>query len=261
MRSQKVLGRVGLVWLLLTLATAAGRADPPVKSETSPTRVAIYDHSDGSAKGPVSLQRFLTEPAGFRCQRVRPEDIRAGCLKDYDVLIVPGGSGSKQAENLEVDGREAIRNFVRDGGGYVGICAGSYLATTHYEWSLGLLNAKVVDREHWARGTGTVTLMLSPAGRKALGSDDDEVEVFYGQGPLLAPGGQPEPGPFETLATYATEIAENGAPTGVMVGTTAIARGAFGKGRIICYSPHAEVKDGPNQLVLEGVRWATDAKQ
>src|SRR5690606_30709410 len=97
-----------------------------------PIRVAIYDHSETIAKGPKNLMRFLTPEVGFECTRVTPEEIRNGVLKDYDVLIMPGGSASLQSKNLEEKGREVIREFVRNGGGYVGICAGSYLATTHY---------------------------------------------------------------------------------------------------------------------------------
>jgi hypothetical protein len=177
-------------------------------------------------------------------------------LKDFDVLIIPGGSGSKQAEKLEPVGREKIVEFVRKGHGYVGICAGSYLATNDYTWSLGLLNAKVIDRAHWARGTGPVKVTLTPVGKAALGEKADDLDVYYGQGPLLAPGGKPEPAAYEPLATFATEIAKNGAAKGVMPGTTAIARGTFGVGRVICFSPHPEVSGGPNHLIAAGVKWA-----
>jgi glutamine amidotransferase-like uncharacterized protein len=219
-------------------------------------RVAIYDHSDGTAKAPGRLKSFLTAENGFACTRVRPEDIREGCLADFDVLIMPGGSGSRQAANLTVQGREEIQRFVREGGGYVGICAGAYLATSFYDWSLHLINARVIDREHWARGTGMCRLSLTPAGRAALGHDREEVSVYYGQGPLLGPDDKSELPAYESLATYATEIAKKGAPTGVMIGTTAIARAHYGEGRVICFSPHPESSGGPNHLVLEGVRWA-----
>jgi len=185
-------------------------------------RVAIYDHSTGIAKGPKALRRILSQDAGFVCRTVRPEDVQEGKLKSYDVLIMPGGSGSKQAEKLGAVGRENVRRFVRNGGGYVGICAGAYLATTNYPWSLQLLNAKVVDGEHWARGTGTVCIAFTAAGQGAFADEDGETEIYYGQGPLLAPGeavGVPE---YEPLATYQTEIAKKGAPSGVMIGTTAV---------------------------------------
>jgi putative intracellular protease/amidase len=243
---------LGILATVTAVSWAAVRAD----EQSVPLRVAIYNHSDGTAKAPRALMKFLTDAAGFKCREVKPDDVRDDCLKDFDVLIVPGGSGSKQAEKLEPVGREKIVEFVRKGHGYVGICAGSYLATNDYTWSLGLLNAKVLDRAHWARGTGPVKVTLTPAGKAALGEKADELDVYYGQGPLLAPGGKAEPAAYEPLATFATEIAKNGAPKGVMPGTTAIARGTFGAGRVICFSPHPEVSGGPNHLVAAGVKWA-----
>jgi glutamine amidotransferase-like uncharacterized protein len=177
------------------------------------------------------------------------------------VLIMPGGSGSKQAAFLEETGREIIRQFVRNGGGYVGICAGAYLATNDYSWSLGLVNARVVDRKHWARGGGEVTLTLTSEGRNTLSHESEQIQCDYNQGPLLAPADKADLPPFEPLAVYATEIARKGAPTGVMIGTTAIARTTFGAGRVICYSPHPERADGPNHLISHGIKWVANGQQ
>jgi len=220
-------------------------------------RVAIYDHSDGSAKGPKALRRILTAEQGFECIKVTPEDIQNQGLKDCHVLIMPGGSGSLQAKKLGETGRKNIQQFVTNGGGYVGICAGSYLASSDYEWSLHLLNAKVFDRAHWARGTGDVTMKMTDEGKLLLFEDSNELKVYYGQGPLLVPDTKPDLPAYEPLAEYSSEIAKKGAPTGVMIGTTAIARAPYGKGRVICYSPHPEVSGGPNHLISMGVRWAS----
>lgn len=264
-----------LLWILVApvarvaaqtaIATESESSVPEdTNSPSSPTsqaaiqyaRVAIYDHSDGSAKSPKALRKILTEDAGFKCLKVTPRDIRDGKLADCDVLIIPGGSGSLQSKKLEQSGRDQIRSFVQNGGGYVGICAGSYLATSDYTWSLHLLNAKVFDRAHWARGTGEVRLKVTDVGQSLLQEDDPEIACYYGQGPLLIPDTKSELPAYEPLAEYATEIAEKGAPRGVMIGTTAIARSHFGKGRVICYSPHPEQSGGPNHLILHGVRWA-----
>lgn len=227
-------------------------APPPV---LKPVRVAIYDAAPEVSKGPRNLLRFLSAENGFSAHRVTAEQIRAGCLDEVDVLIMPGGSGSKQAAQLEAEGRLKIQDFVRAGGGYVGICAGSYLATTHYDWSLGLINAQVWDRAHWARGGGEVTLRMSDAGGRLLGRGGS-VDVHYNQGPLLVPDDEAGLPGYQVLATFETEIAEKGAPAGVMTGTHAIIRSTFGEGRVICYSPHPEVSDGPNSLVAAGVAWA-----
>lgn len=226
---------------------------------SNPIRVAIYDHSDGSANGPKTLLRILDSEHGFAAQRISPEEIREGRLDDFDVVILPGGSGSKQASMLAETGREQLRSFVDNGGGYVGICAGSYLASSHYSWSLNLINTRVWDRAHWARGTGKVKLGLSATGSDVFDSEQTSLDVYYGQGPLLIPGNNPELPMYQVLAVYESEVASNGAPTDAMIGTHAIVRSQFGNGRVLCYSPHPEAKGGPNWMILKGVRWA--AKQ
>jgi glutamine amidotransferase-like uncharacterized protein len=242
--------QIALLLFSVALQSTCVRAD-------SPLWIAIYDHSGGAANGPKNLERFLTREAGFRCERVHPDEIQAGRLAAFDVLIVPGGSGSKQAKNLGEVGRENVRKFVADGKGYVGICAGSYLASSDYEWSLHLLNAKVRDRSHWARGTGEVMIKMRECSRDLWELGATEIAVYYGQGPLLIPDTKAGLPAYESLAEYASEIAKNGAPQGVMIGTTAIARAHYGQGRVICYSPHPEVSQATEQFVLSGVRWAS----
>ncbi len=171
---------------------------------------------------------------------------------------MPGGSASKQAKALGVKGRETIKDFVKQGGNYLGICAGSYLATSDYNWSLGLLNAKVVDRKHWARGHGPVQITFTDQGRKILAPKDSQTQIVYWQGPLLAPGDKKDLPAFDTLARYETEIAQNGAPKGVMKGTVAIAAGTFGKGRVVCFGPHPEKKDSTQDLLKSALKWLNE---
>ncbi|MCO6044831.1 BPL-N domain-containing protein [Aeoliella sp. ICT_H6.2] len=229
--------------------------DNAAKSDLA--RVAIYDHSDGSANGPKNLLRILTQKSGFAAERVTPEQIRSGVLKRFDVLIMPGGSASSQSSHLQDAGLSRVREFVQAGGGYVGICAGSYLATTHYSWSLGILNARVWDRTHWDRGTGTVHLGLTQSGQEALTHPNPAAEVHYAQGPLLVRGLDAELPAYEVLASYQSGIGKRGAVAEVMPHTHAIVRSMHGEGRVICYSPHPEKLDGPNHLIAAGVRWAS----
>jgi putative intracellular protease/amidase len=221
-----------------------------------PIRVAIYADAGIAPKGPPNLERCLSKEAGFTTERVTAGEIRDGKLKDFDIVVFPGGSGSKQGGALGDEGRTAVKKFVEDGRGYLGICAGAYLASADYSWSLHLLDAKVLDRKHWARGNGDVELSLTADAKKFLQADSDAVTVRYAQGPLLAPADKPDIPDYETLATYKTEIAKNGAPSGVMLGTTAAARGTYGAGRVFCYSPHPEAYGNLDHYIQAAVRWA-----
>ena len=72
---------------------------------------------------------------------------------------------------------------------------------------------------------------------------------------MLAPANRPEIEDYEEMASFQTEIAKNGAPEGVMIGTTAIARGRFGQGRVICFSPHPEMTSGLDSFVQDAIHF------
>jgi cob(I)alamin adenosyltransferase len=74
---------------------------------------------------------------GIAVTLLRSTDIASGALMKVDVLFVPGGWASNKKKSLGSVGIEAIKNFVSDGGTYIGICGGAGFATTD---GLGLLD-------------------------------------------------------------------------------------------------------------------------
>jgi len=243
----------------LLVSCAANGGEQALPTAPQPVKVALYA-GKGTGETVEHVERALESDTRVVVTKLKPEDVRAGRLDEFDVLIQPGGSGSGQAKALGQEGREKIRAFVEEGGGYVGVCAGSYLATCDYDWSLGILDAKVLDRKHWARGFGNVDVAFSERGRSRLGIADERLSIYYHQGPLLAPADNPKVDDYEPLATFEGEIAKNGAPRGVMSGTTAIAAGRFGQGQVICFSPHPEKTDGQSRLLVTAVVLASKAK-
>lgn len=218
--------------------------------------VALYDAGGVGRNGPTELEKDLGELADVAVRRVGSPEIRSGALKQFDVLIIPGGSGSKQARALGTDGCRAIVKFVENGGGYAGFCAGAYLAANNYTWSLKIIDAKVIDRKHWKRGKGQVKIELTAEGRRLLRNEPGLLDIRYANGPLLAPAQDPNIPDFKSLAFYRTEINKNDAPEGVMKDTPAIVAGQFGQGRVLCSSPHPEYTDGLESFVHRAVRWA-----
>jgi N-formylglutamate amidohydrolase len=244
------LAEYATTYLKLNVPFDAERVRPP-KAESRSIRVAVF--VDEGVSSTVKLFDVLSSDPSLSAIKVSAEDVRAGKLEQYSLLIHPGGSGSKQGRALGEQGREKVREFVRAGGGFVGICAGAYLAAGERNWSLGVLDAKVVDRAHWNRGFGNVTMAMSPQGLETLGVTRTKPEIYYHQGPLLEPGNDPNVPDFQSLATFETEIAKNGAAAGIMQGTTAIAIGDYGHGQVICFSPHPEKTTGLEAMVLKGI--------
>ena len=247
------IGCCALVHLLLAAGFERANGEDHPRPDRA-IRVAVFDDT-GVGKSLRELVKALDGFSDVRYDRIKAEDIPSGRLAEYEVLVHPGGSGSKQGRCLGEEGRAKVRSFTESGGGYVGICAGAYLASSDYPWSLHILDAKVLDKAHWARGHRQVQVRLTEPGKALLETDDDLLTIYYYQGPLLAPDDDPQIPDYQALATYETEIAENGAPQGVMKGTTAIVAGTFGRGRVLCFSPHPEKTKGLNPFVHLAIRW------
>jgi phosphoribosylformylglycinamidine (FGAM) synthase-like amidotransferase family enzyme len=105
--------------------------------------VALYDAGGTGGDGASSVQRILSR-SGMQVVRVGAEEIAAGSLAEFDLVVFPGGSGSKEAAAIGEAGREQVRQFVERGGGYIGICAGAYgqgrvlFVSPHPEQTAGL---------------------------------------------------------------------------------------------------------------------------
>lgn len=239
----------------------ARTARPPqaVGAPAGPLRVAIYNGGGTGNKGLAAVRRVLAGQREFAVSAaVSPADLADGALPQFDVVVFPGGSGSKQAAAIGAAGHKAVRAFVKGGGGYVGICAGGYLATYRYTWGLKIIDAYTVDRKHWARGNGMVKVELTPAGRTVLGGPKRHMDIYYAQGPLLGPAKVDDLPDYTVLAHYRTEIAKKGAPKGVMLNTPAVISAPFGKGRVLCFSPHFEKtqsEKGADALVRQALQW------
>ena len=231
--------------------------DPSVTGDR--VRVAIYDDLGTAVGDTGDLERVLSEYDRVATRRVCSLDVNAGMLSQFDVVLHPGGSGSGQANSLGELGRAKEIDFIRDGGGYLGVCAGGYLAACNYSWSLAILDARTIDTKngHWRRGRAQLEIELTAAGLGLFGDQEPNFDVKYANGPIYAPGDRDEIPDYETLALYRGEVADNGTSKGVMPGTPALIRGPFGEGRAVAFSPHPEDTKSIQHFIRDAVIWAS----
>ena len=248
----RLLTRLAIVILLLR-PFAASAASP------TPIRVALFNDKGAIGKG-VPNTRAILMKAGCTVTVFKAEDLLQGVLENQDVVVFTGGSGSKEAASLGDAGRETIRKFVEHGGGYLGICAGAYLACSKFPWSLGLLDAQTMS-DKWRRGSGDVDIELTPEGQRLTTLSAEKRTVYYDNGPIIEPAGRTDLKPYEPLAFFRTELAENGTLVGLMVHSPAIVKGQFGKGRVIISSPHPEQTPGLEIIVERAVHWLATGDQ
>ena len=247
-------GVLGLILVIARLGFGAG--DDAMKSPPSSAKIkiALYKGPGTGGNGPPDLIKTLNDSnATTSIVEVSPDEIRAGVLTNFDIVIFAGGSGSQEAKAIGPEGREQVKQFVGRGGGYIGICAGAYLATSGYPWSLDIINARTLSPK-WQRGRAVVKMELTSEGEKIIGGSN-HVDVIYHQGPIVGPADVATLPPYEPLAFFRTEVASNDTPKGIMINSPAIFAGTFENGRVVCISPHPEQTAGLEYIVPQAVKW------
>ena len=66
--------------------------------------------------------------------KINRDSIKEGALKRYNVLLMPGGNNYEMGQELGSDGIGKVRNYIKLGGGYFGVCGGAFFAASTSIW-------------------------------------------------------------------------------------------------------------------------------
>lgn len=239
----------------LDMAAGDARVMTP-RGPDRPIQVAVYDGGGTGGNGAANLTALCDAADGLDAHRVGPPDIAEGALEQFDVVMFPGGSGKAEAAALGEEAKEAVRAFIRGGGGYVGICGGAFLSSANYEWSLALLNNNTIPGRLHERGGGVIQVEVTDEGRRIFGGEAGPFDCKYRNGPMFLPAdveGLPE---FTPLAMFRSEIWKYEEQKGTMINRPAIIAAPMGKGRVVAISPHPESVPDLHYIVRGAIRWA-----
>ncbi|MCD6320330.1 MAG: hypothetical protein J7M03_06585 [Candidatus Desulfofervidaceae bacterium] len=196
---------------------------------------------------------------------ITAEEIKQGKLKNYHILLVPGGWTNLKNEALGEEGRKAIKEFVAAGGNYLGICGGSGLALAEKD-GLGLISCQRKKERKIANFYGKIHLV--PMLSHPIWEGFSKKATFYVWWPGLF--ALPEFSDVQILATYG-EITPDFFVTDLNVADLkkydeikkwethyrlkispeniknqpAIIEGKFGKGKVILTYPHLDTPSNP----------------
>jgi phosphoribosylformylglycinamidine (FGAM) synthase-like amidotransferase family enzyme len=185
--------------------------------------------------------------------RISCEQVQEGGLSDFTVLCVPGGFAPHLSTRLGTSGAAAIRKWVHEGGGFVGVCAGAFLGCF-----LDLIPVSVRHLDHMGASPSPCLVRFTCIGQRLLGASADAAVARYANGPVFAlPDSnlelsltrskkrRDETTPdvqVHTLAVYASSCRSAAVE---MEGSPAIVAGMHGRGLVILVSPHLE--DGADE--------------
>lgn len=245
-----------LVPLLAIAATSGAGAPPGAK-----IRAGVFDGNGASPACVVETYEALRIDPDIEPSFVHARDIPLGALDRIDVLVFPGGSGSKQYQSLGLGQRETVRDFVLERGkGIVGICAGGYLVSDSEGYPcLNLIGANTVDREHDERGSALVEISFTDTGLEIFPEMKGLRAAFvqYHDGPLFVPAPEGEHPAYDVLAIVRSDVhLTGGSSPGVTPGKPMFIRQEAGRGRIFASAGHPEGTAGMRWIVPRMVRWA-----
>ncbi len=209
-----------------------------------------------------ALQHYLRfRSLGFKIVLANAQDL---CTKSWNesgsvlaganVVVIPGGAVHFWSFPTEADLAAGVGNlteFVKNGGGYIGVCAGTCEALSGLDYHyLDLVNASMTSRDMWAldwrllQGPLYVNV-AAPNNPVMFGYGPDAVRpgygtqttIFYLGGPAMINVGANA----TVLATYAGPITQQVLPSvNDTWGLAAVVAADYYDGKAVLFGPHPE---------------------
>ena len=244
---------------------AAGCALTPARYEAAaPLKVAVFVGNGARNVGAYRWLEIATMAHNVEATPVDGAAVRAGALDSADVLIMPGGRATLEARELGDEGRAKLTSFIRNGGGYIGTCAGFYLISQPHSAStknyLKLL--PFVDGPSGGSGRADIMLEFNDQAVALAKIPKGRVKVRYGSGPVPNyTGREVEDSRYEVVARYSGDVNQTSKPREPLTGHPAAVAGECGKGRIFAFTVHPESDVDDHYLIEGAFRYVTAGRE
>lgn len=234
---------------------------PSVKAlQLKSPRIAIYCDIGGETWVFVAI---ALNSVGLDFTLLGAKQIERGFLQGYDVLIFPGGDEVWTMRTLGKNARNEVVQFVHNGGGYIGICAGGFLAQKSpyaaYPSTkdfFGLANAKTPNTPPNVWNIGPIIQrIIKPNHPVMFGYSGFNEALFYG-GPTFDVGGD-----VKVLATL-HEIKPEGMVSSPeiykkMKNNAEVITTNYGKGKVVLFGSHPELAPDNNGMLHNTIFYVT----
>lgn len=230
----------------------------------------------GETHANVYLEQFTADDV------IRGELDRRG----YTAVVFPGGSIFEVEAVLGDEGAAGLAQFIRNGGGYFGACAGGFLASRRGYSDCRDEYALLGTETGWVKGVGRADVRVLPGCSEVFGdAAGKQLSLYFANGACFAPaegcrhcdgtlleactplveyksvqtrsfnvkfGDKEGEGSLKSLETGESGRGGSVPPRYAAVG------GTFGKGRIVAFGPHPEASGSvAAELVRRAVEWVS----
>jgi glutamine amidotransferase-like uncharacterized protein len=257
---RKLCWNCGLITLLVVLISGLASSFsfheqlPKNPSDLKDVKAALYhERSSPSATDDTcsNALALMLQWMNATVDILEAPDIINGHLAEYDLFAVPGGYMPAYQEDLRSSGTKAIREFVANGGAYLGICGGAYFACDKVHWTengktseldysldffTGLGVGPIFEIADWPNYDLTVIKPNQTSKKPSLANESDYSVMYYG-GPYFELHGTSE---VNTIASYA------------VINKPAMITLEYDLGRVFLSGPHPEFEENSSR---DGCTW------
>jgi hypothetical protein len=249
-----------------------------------PARIALY-----AAGGAPYHHAAVFARAGHDVGFIYPIDILNGALSGFDGFVMPGG-GYKwmqgQIASLGEDGTAAVKQYVSEGGMYLGSCAGAYNAAATpdiflqicpTQENMRLLDACIWNASGWpgltSPGVGVIQVRNANRDHPVMRDMSEVFQMTHYNGPLfdgaeslaVVDGYTERFTPAEHFLGVASQslLIDDAAELQI----SNIVAGELGKGRVVLFGSHPEFgfslamddAQPAAQLLINAIGWQLEA--
>ena len=234
---------------------AEPRLSAPKLPTEAKTKVALMV-GHGAVGACFNWMQLLSFCPQMELKFVDGKMIREGALADRDVLVCPGGYDFYIHDDFGKEGGEAIREFIRRGGGYFGTCAGAFVTLNDkHGYALAPWKQDPANN-NFSHGHAQIAVEITKRGGELTGVKPAGRIVWYWNGPLMVPA-PIEGTKTEILATYHGDILMDTKKLLPQAGYPAMVSVEFGKGRMVVSSCHPEMSPRTYDIVAGGFKYLT----
>ena len=221
----------------------------------APLKVGVYADRGPSGIGAVEWFRLVEESPDMELKLLDGKAVRAGGLDGLDLLVMPGGSSKVEFDTLGTNGVEKMKAFVRNGGGYIGTCAGCCLLLDGPEKRARMMPWNTCGSES---GTLFLNFTVNAKGASALGIKEGNHVMRYHGGPCLWPTTNViADAKMEAWGTFDSQVSLKGKTGKNMHGAVGLVGGTYGKGKVFVTSAHPEYFNSTLYIVKGAFKYVT----
>ncbi len=236
-----------IIWVIILLFISSNsisnsieinHEDKTILNNDKIANVLIYTGAGAWETGYKAFEKFLDYKnlTWYECDH--NYIINNNLVGKFDIIHFPGGSSGDYDQLINFNGMQNIRNFVSNGGGYLGICAGGYFAADKIIWEgntydspLNLFSGTAygpIDEIISWPGYKMTTISINKSNPINVYEPDSESILYYG-GAAFYPD---EDQKMDIIGTYDSY---NNNP--------AIINFQYGNGRVLLFGPHPEIEE------------------